>query len=131
VWVRTVAANVLRRAAQRRSRFSLQELPEGLQEPADRGAAPLRRLLDGEECRRLEQAWVLFLLHYARAYGALRERDRRALELVEVRGLSYAETGARLRVGPSNMKMIMFRSRQRIVHRMRLGMGLERASRSA
>ncbi len=131
VWVRTVAGNVLRRALSRRNRFSLQELPQGLLEPVDGSALPLRRLLDVEEQRRLELSWILLLQHYLRAWEALRERDQRALQLVEVGGLSYAETGARLKVGPSNMKMIMFRSRQRIAHRMRLSMGPARTARSA
>ena len=37
-----------------------------------------------------------------------------ALELIEVQGLSYAEASTRMRVGLSNMKMILFRARQRI-----------------
>ena len=34
--------------------------------------------------------------------------------MVEVEGLTYDEAGERLKVGRSNMKMIMFRSRKRI-----------------
>ena len=48
------------------------------------------------------------------ATQVLGERDRAALHMVEVEGLTYAEAGRRLGVGRSNMKMIMFRSRKRI-----------------
>jgi DNA-directed RNA polymerase specialized sigma24 family protein len=46
-----------------------------------------------------------------------------ALELVELEGLSYAEAGARLHVGISNMKMIMFRARRRL--RAKIGAALD------
>jgi RNA polymerase sigma factor (sigma-70 family) len=127
VWVRTIAANALRRAQAGTLAGSLQELSEGLQDPIDRRPEPARRIVEVEEGRSLRMSWLIFLDHYGRAYGELSPRDRRALELVEVRGLSYSEAGAELRVGSSNMKMIMFRSRQRIQLRMRRSMGLERA----
>lgn len=57
---------------------------------------------------------MILLLHYAAAWEKLSTRDRAALEMIEVQGLSYAEAGRRLKVGRSNMKMIMFRSRKRI-----------------
>jgi RNA polymerase sigma-70 factor, ECF subfamily len=123
VWVRTIAANALRRQRAGTPRGNLQALPEGLQEPVDLTADPGSHLLGREESDALRTSWLLFLEHYARAFALLSPRDRLALELVEVEGLSYAEAGARLRVGPSNMKMIMFRARQRIQGRMRAAMG--------
>jgi DNA-directed RNA polymerase specialized sigma24 family protein len=73
------------------------------------------RIADLDEQRHaMERAWTLLLLHYAEAYSKLSERDQRALELVEVDGLSYEKAGTLLRVRRSNMKMIMFRSRKRI-----------------
>ena len=70
----------------------------------------------------LRGAWMLFLCHYARAWRDLSQRDRRTLHLVEVEGLSYDQAGSILQVGRSNMKMIVFRSRKRIVRRMRQAM---------
>ena len=67
-----------------------------------------------EEEDELKRAWVLLLLHYAQAYQLLSPRDRRALHLIEVEGLSYSEAGKHLGVGRSNMKMIMFRGRKRL-----------------
>ena len=112
-WARTIATNVVRRA-QMRLRPSLQALPEGLQEPADQRPTPDRVALSAEQQRSWSRAWVVVLLEYAEAWEQLSPRDRKALDLVEVQGLSYAEASRRLCVGISNMKMIMFRSRQRI-----------------
>ena len=122
VWVRTIAGNVIRRSSAQRSRFSYQELPEGLQEPEDLRENPARSIEEDDETRRLRQAWMLFLAHYGRAWRSLSPRDRRTLELVEVEGLSYQEAGRLLGAGRSNMKMIVFRSRKRIARHMRLAM---------
>ena len=119
VWVRTIAGNIVRRASSSRSRLSFQELPEGLQEPVDRAESPAQLALRDEQERRLRVAWILFLSHYAEAWKDLAQRDRRTLHLVEVEGLSYRDAGSILRVGRSNMKMIVFRSRKRIARRMR------------
>ena len=121
-WVRTIAANVMRRAMTTPTRYSMQALPEGLQEPLDPALGPALRLAECEERDRLGRAYSLFLQHYARAYALLSERDQRALELVEIQGLSYAETGAELGVGPSNMKMIMLRARRRLLAHMQRAM---------
>ena len=122
-WVRTIAGNTLRRAQARSPRWSLQALPDGVNEPVDAGPGPQLGLVAGEDRERLRGAWLLFLQHYARAFDSLSPRDRRALELVELEGRTYAETGAILGVGPSNMKMIMLRARRRLQVRMRLAMG--------
>jgi RNA polymerase sigma-70 factor (ECF subfamily) len=118
VWVRTIAGNLIRRHWQVRPRLTLQELPVGSQEPADRREEPFRRLQASEDERELAGAWVLFLLIYARAWSELGQRDRRTLHLVEVEELSYEEAGRILQVGRSNMKMIVFRARRRIASRM-------------
>lgn len=123
VWSRRIASNLIRRGALHGRGRSLQALPEGRQEPTDRRAGPAEGLLIDEERRSLSLAWMIVLMQYAAAYQALGERDRRALDLIEVEGLSYAEASRRLRVGLSNMKMILFRARRRI--RARIGALLE------
>jgi RNA polymerase sigma-70 factor (ECF subfamily) len=124
-WARTIAANALRRALGGGRRARLEDYPEGLREPADPRPGPNRQAEVEEEQRRLHESWLLFLEHYATAYAELSERDRAALALVELDGCSYAEAGRLLRVGSSNMKMIMFRSRQRIQRHMGRAMGVE------
>lgn len=113
VWSRTIAGNLVRRSRFERRR-SFQDMPEGLQEPTDRGAGPALELLENEERGLLERAWVLLLARYLAAYEMLSARDRRALHLVEVDGASYQEACATLGVGLSNLKMILFRARRRI-----------------
>lgn len=114
VWSRTIVGNLVRRARLPRPARSLDALPEGVGEPVDRKASPAEELVRGEDVRAMARAWLIVMLQYAAAYERLSPRDRMALDMIEVQGLSYAEAGRRLRVGISNMKMIMFRSRRRI-----------------
>ena len=65
--------------------------------------------------------WIL-LAHYARAWSSLRPRDREALSLVEVEQQSYQQAAERLGVGASNIKMVVFRARQRLHRRMKANM---------
>jgi RNA polymerase sigma-70 factor (ECF subfamily) len=122
VWVRTIAGNIVRRAGARAGRASLQELPEGLQEPEAGKGGPETDAIATEQRDELRVAWVLFLVHYRRAWEKLADRDRHALEMVEVDGRSYEEAGRILQVRRSNMKMIIFRARKRITARMRAAM---------
>ncbi len=119
VWVRTIAGNLVRRALARAG-TSYAALPEGSAEPADAREGPESQASNGEQLEHLRQAWLLFLCLYARAAAELAQRDRRALELVEVQGLRYEEAGRELAVGRSNMKMIVFRARRRLSARMRV-----------
>lgn len=122
-WVRTIAANVVRRARATNAQRAQSDVDARWAEPVDWHAGPQRRVSEGEESVHLHTAWLLFLEHYARAFAHLSPRDRRALELVELEGRSYAETSEILRVGPSNMKMIMLRARRRLIAHMRAAMG--------
>ena len=124
-WTHTIAKNLLRRAHARRERSSLQALPEGACEPRDPRGSPTEQLVQGEDQRCVLAAWMIVLVHYAEAYEQLSARDREALDLIEVQGLSYATACRRLRVGLSNMKMILFRARRRI--RARIAERLEAA----
>jgi RNA polymerase sigma-70 factor (ECF subfamily) len=130
VWTHTIATNLLRRAHAWRARNARQALPEGVREPRDLRGGPTDELLRDEERRSVLAAWMIVLLHYAEAYEQLSPRDRQALELIEVQGLSYATACGRLRVGLSNMKMILFRARRRIRARIaeRLGARSTRAA---
>lgn len=124
-WARTIARNVVRRRLGTGRGPAFVELAEGVAEPEDRRLGPARAAVEGEERESLARGYALLLSLYARAYAELSPRDRLALELVEIRGLSYAEASRRLRVGMSNMKMIIFRARRRL--RARLSAWLEAA----
>lgn len=114
VWSRTIVGNLIRRSRSPSFARSLDALPEGVSEPIDRRASPAEELVRSEDVRSTGQAWFIVLMQYAAAYEGLSARDRSALDMIEVQGLSYAEACTRLSVGLSNMKMIMFRSRRRI-----------------
>jgi RNA polymerase sigma factor (sigma-70 family) len=118
VWVRTIAGNVVRRARARLAARAAQSLPEAAFEVADTGAGPERTADLHEQARAFDRTWAVFLWVYLEAWSGLLSRDRRALELVEVDGLDYARAASHLAVRPPNMKMIVFRSRQRLARRM-------------
>ena len=126
-WARTIASNALRRARRRPQSAGVlfSELTDGVPEVADSAAGPLRAARHAEDEQRVDAAYALLLVQYAAAFETLGERDREALRLVEVEGLSYAEVGARLKVGRSNTKMIVFRARKRL--RAAIGEAFERS----
>lgn len=131
VWVRTIAGNAVRRAVKRRARRRVEEGGEIPKELQDRHSGPAQAIEDDESRRRLRGAWMLFLMHYQKAWTSLSQRDRRTLHMVEVEGLSYEEAGRVLAVGRSNLKMIVFRSRRRIARHMRAAMASARAGGAA
>jgi RNA polymerase sigma factor (sigma-70 family) len=124
VWSRTIAGNLVRRRSRRSREPSWHSLPAGVHEPVDQRQGPPGLLLCDEQTRCVLGAWMIVLSQYASAYRQLCARDRMALDLIEVQGLSYSQAGARLCVGLSNMKMIMFRARRRL--RARIALALER-----
>lgn len=115
VWVRTIAGNAVRRA-RRRSTQRTANLEEQLVELTDPCASPLLEAYGREASEHMGQALLLLYAALNAAYGRLKERDRQALELVELNGQSYADAGPLLGVPAENMKMIVFRARRRLVH---------------
>jgi RNA polymerase sigma-70 factor, ECF subfamily len=130
-WAQAISRNIIRRHISKRARPSLQDLPDGVSEPADGRVGPQACASLCEQRESLLRAWSLLLLQYAAAYRELSPRDRRALELVEVENKSYAEACEVLGVGMSNMKMIMFRARKRIRARITAAMGAHEDQREA
>ena len=124
VWVRTIAGNLVRRAYTRRPMRRFEDMPEGFQEPADPKLGPQGLAQADEEQQRLRSAWMLMMVHYQDAYQRLSSRDKYAMHLVEVEGKSYRDAGVQLGVRQSNMKMILFRARKRLVNHMRRSMGV-------
>jgi DNA-directed RNA polymerase specialized sigma24 family protein len=72
---------------------------------------------------------MIVLSRWLDAYAALSPRERRLMDLVEVRGLSYAAAAEDMGLGLSNVKMILFRARTRM--RQRIGCEFEQAVRRA
>lgn len=124
VWVRTIAGNLVRRAYTRRPTRRFEDMPEGFQEPIDPKLGPEGLAQDDEERQRLVRSWMLLMAHYKEAFEKLSSRDQYAMHLVEVEGKSYRDAGKDLGVRQSNMKMILFRARKRLVNHMRWSMGV-------
>ena len=123
-WAKAIAANVVRRRGLKRRNASLDGDLEI--DPPDTRGGPPEAIDNHERYAAVRQAYALLLLYYADAHRKLSARDRRALEMIEVHGMSYADAGRELRVGRSNMKMIMFRSRKRLRDHMQRAMGATR-----
>jgi len=115
VWSRRIATNVCRRAASRTStRRLFVESTEIRPDPADPRSGPGDCLSSAEESASLAQAWMILLALYAASLRTLQPREQAALELVELDSRTYADAARILRVGRSNMKMIVFRARKRV-----------------
>ncbi len=129
-WVRTIASNALRRSKRRPAIAGtcFSEMGETFDAAADRRSSPHAAASDSESRHNLGKAYGMMLLHYAAAFDTLKDRDREALRLVEVEGVSYAEVGRRLGVGRSNTKMIVFRARHRLRMQLERTLGMQAAA---
>ncbi|KAA3611672.1 MAG: RNA polymerase sigma factor [Planctomycetota bacterium] len=91
-----------------------------VQEPEDTQAVnPLAYTENLEEEEAVGRAWYLYLQLYLEAFRSLSPREKRVLHLTEVEGLPYREIAPLVGGRPANMKMIVFRARQRIFQRMK------------
>ena len=129
VWSRTIAGNLVRRARAARRGMSREALMAVRAEPRDPHAGPVQVTVEDEEREHLAQAWIIVLSRWLEAYEALSPRERRLMDLVEVRGLSYSAAAEDMGLGLSNVKMILFRARTRM--RQRIGGEFEQAVRRA
>ncbi|MBK8974953.1 MAG: sigma-70 family RNA polymerase sigma factor [Planctomycetes bacterium] len=120
-WSSTIVDNAIRRKLRRaRSGPDVQLRPvELLTCERDRSAKePSETVEQTEECRRALQALGLLLGCYLRAYHELTERERFVLQMVEVRGMRYAELAQVLGIRPEALKMVVFRARRRILDKL-------------
>ncbi len=109
-WSRTIAANVVRRSTRRRRAVALPEWDHFV----DLHGGPCEQAQLREQAPDLVQAWLLLLQLYLAAYRGLSPRDQKVMHMTEVRGLSYAQVADDLQLRRDNVKMIMFRARQRL-----------------
>lgn len=120
-WSSTIVHNAIRRQVRRlrRGTEALLVPSERLQDCADEWMRePSLQAQDHEECAATVSAYALLLQGYLVAFRHLSDRERFVLEMVEVRGLRYAELAKMLRIRPEALKMVVFRARKRIVDRL-------------
>ena len=83
--------------------------------PADEHALPPDRVASEHEGAELvNHAFLLFLNLYLLHYEQLSEREKLALRLVEVEDVPYRTAAEQLGIRLENLKMVVFRGRQRI-----------------
>jgi RNA polymerase sigma-70 factor (ECF subfamily) len=120
VWTATIVRNtVLKhlRALGRsgRSEVAFDDLPE-----QEAGVAnPLGGAIERESERECHRVFITYLHLYLRFYSMLSPRERRAIHLVEVDGLSYRDAALELGIKLENLKMVIFRARRKIHRSMR------------
>lgn len=94
-----------------RTEVGFDELPEP---SAGAGATPASDAIESESRLECARVYLTYLQLYLEFYRMLSDREQRALELVEVHGVSYREAAADLGIKLENLKMVIFRARRKI-----------------
>lgn len=115
-WGHRIVRNTLLRALKGQSRHArFRAIDEEAHQPEDlRTRRPDRAASEAEDARALDRTYLLYLGLYLANFDRLTPRERRVLTLVEVDGMPYRDAAHVLGVRPENLKMIVFRSRQKI-----------------
>ena len=118
-WSFSIVRNTLLKHVRsvQRSEVELDPISEVVEDHNSR--APLSVLEDDEETLRASQTFALCLLAYRRAFhDGLKEREKRALRLIEVKGLKYRRAAELMEVRLENLKMIVCRARKKLLRAM-------------
>jgi RNA polymerase sigma-70 factor (ECF subfamily) len=83
------------------------------------GAGPLARAVETESNSECARVYLTYLQLYLAFYALLSERERRALQMVEVEDASYRQAAEELGIKLENLKMVVFRARRKIQRAMR------------
>ncbi len=122
VWTAMIVRNTVLKHMRSRStggnrmEIALEDLSD---QPVDGAHTPLTGALDTEASEECSRAFIVYLQLYMQFYTMLSERERRALHLVEVDGVSYREAAEDLEIKLENLKMVIFRARRKIHRAMR------------
>ena len=120
-WSSTIVDNTIRRQLRRqRGGAALRLVPEEqlVQQPDRKSRGPDLQAQDREECAQTLIALQLLLAAYLAAFEQLSERERFVLQMVEIKGMRYAQLAQILQIRPEALKMVVFRARRRILERM-------------
>lgn len=124
-WTHSIVRNTALKYSRRAQRNHVVSLGGGasgdreddvtLLDPEDESAhTPLEEAQQHEADHELVGAWLLYLHFYLDAYARLTPAEKRALFLVEVKGLPYKEAAAKLDLRVENLKMRIFRARRKV-----------------
>lgn len=115
-WGHRIARNTMLKFLKGQTRVArFAPIDEEHSQPEDlHDVGPERAASRSERATTVNGAYLLYLGLYLRHFQALSDRERRALSLVEVEGWSYRDTAADLGIRLENLKMVIFRGRQKI-----------------
>jgi RNA polymerase sigma-70 factor (ECF subfamily) len=100
-----------------RTEVDLDPLVEAVED--SRAHAPDELLAEDEESGRAARLYALCLIAYGSAFDReLKERERKALHWIEVKGLKYRRAAERMGVRLENLKMIVCRARKKLLRAM-------------
>ncbi len=119
-WSSTIVDNTIRRQLRQTRRgpdIQLRPIELLTHEPDSSNRNPYERAQTTEACERALGAMRYFLSFYMAAYLDLSDRERFVLQMVEVRGMRYAQLAEVLGIRPEALKMVVFRARRRIADR--------------
>lgn len=121
VWTAIIVRNTVLKQMRSLGRSGRAEVPfEDLSEQPETGSAgPLGGAMERESVSECRRVYITYLYFYLQFFQQLSEREQRALELVEVRCVSYREAAADLGIKLENLKMVIFRARRKIYRAMR------------
>jgi RNA polymerase sigma-70 factor (ECF subfamily) len=124
-WGHRIARNTLLKFLRCHDRLShFRAIDEDVLQPEDmRVRRPDRAALEAESADVVNHAFVLYLQLYWMHFQRLSPRERLALSLVEVEGVSYREAAAALGIRLENLKMVIFRGRRKIFRGMERSLG--------
>mgnify|MGYP001239237439 CR=1 FL=1 len=119
-WGHRIARNTLLKFLKGQSRLAqFCEMDDEEVLPEDvRYRRPDRAAIDAESAVVVNQAYLLYLQLYLVHFAQLAARERLALTLVEVEGVSYRDAADSLGIRLENLKMVIFRGRRKILRGM-------------
>jgi len=121
VWTATIVRNTVLKHLRSLSRSGRGEVAlDELSEPRDTVTAePPRGVIEDESQLECTRVYLNYLYLYLRFFEMLSEREQRAIQMVEVAGLSYRAAADELGIKLENLKMVIFRARRKIHRSMR------------
>lgn len=115
-WGHRIARNTLLKFLKGQSRLArFLEIDEEAMQPEDlRTRRPDRAASEAETAAVVNHAYILYLQLYLLHFGRLSAKERQALTMVEIDGVSYRDAAQALGIRLENLKMVIFRGRRKI-----------------
>jgi RNA polymerase sigma factor (sigma-70 family) len=114
-WGHRIVRNTALRFLRGEGRLSRQQsLDDEFQCEDVRARTPLRAADEHEGAELVDRAYLLYLNLYLLHFGKLSPKEQRALTMVEIEDRPYRDAAAELGIRLENLKMVIFRGRQKI-----------------